>query len=152
MSIGEASDLIIKISILGENSKVYLLDMGKPKNLYEIAFNLVKFNGLSIKNKNNPTGDISIKIIGLSKGEKLHEKLITVSDSLTTYDIGNYYLILPQSQSSDLYISHYNSLNLNLLKVEENFTYDSGKNSIFLSDLEIRNLIKLNIKDDFEPI
>ena len=91
-------------------------------------------------------------IIGLRPGEKLHEKLITVSDSLTTYDIGNYYLILPQSQSSDLYISHYNSLNLNLLKVEENFTYDSGKNSIFLSDLEIRNLIKLNIKDDFEPI
>tara|TARA_Y100001978_G_scaffold203302_1_gene228124 strand:- start:3079 stop:4101 length:1023 start_codon:yes stop_codon:yes gene_type:complete len=91
-------------------------------------------------------------IIGLRPGEKLHEKLITVSDSLTTYDIGNYYLILPQSQSSDLYISHYNLLNLNLLKVEENFTYDSGKNSIFLSDLEIRNLIKLNIKDDFEPI
>ena len=75
MSIGEASDLIIKISILGENSKVYLLDMGNPKNLYEIAFNLVKFNGLSVKNKNNPTGDIIIKIIGLSKGEKLHEKL-----------------------------------------------------------------------------
>ena len=49
MSIREASDLIIKASIFGENSKTYVLDMGEPKNIYNLAFNLIKFNGLSLK-------------------------------------------------------------------------------------------------------
>ncbi len=91
-------------------------------------------------------------LIGLRPGEKLHEKLITISDSLTTYDIGNYYLILPYSLSSELYTSHYKSLNYKLEKVDENFSYDSGQNSVFLSDTEIRNLIKSNIDYDFQPI
>jgi FlaA1/EpsC-like NDP-sugar epimerase len=75
MSISEACELIIKISIFGDNSGIYLLDMGKPINIYDMTYKLVKFNGLSIKNKKNPSGDIIIKYTGLSKGEKLHEKL-----------------------------------------------------------------------------
>lgn len=75
MSISEACDLIIKISTFGSNSGIYLLDMGKPINIYEMAYKLVKLNGLSIKDKKNPNGDIEIKNIGLKKGEKLHEKL-----------------------------------------------------------------------------
>ena len=84
MSIREASDLIIKASIFGENSKTYVLDMGEPKNIYNLAFNLIKFNGLSLKNKSNPTGDIEIKIVGLKKGEKLHEKLADHNNLLPT--------------------------------------------------------------------
>jgi len=49
--------------------------MGEPINIYELTYKLVKFNGLSIKNKTNPFGDIEIKYVGLKKGEKLHEKL-----------------------------------------------------------------------------
>ena len=75
MSIREASGLIIKASIFGSNSKIYVLDMGEPINIYTLAYNMIKFNGLSLKDKNNIHGDISIKIIGLRKGEKLHEKL-----------------------------------------------------------------------------
>lgn len=75
MSINEACDLILKISIFGKNSEIYLLDMGEPINIYELTYKLVKFNGLSIKNKTNPFGDIEIKYVGLKKGEKLHEKL-----------------------------------------------------------------------------
>lgn len=75
MSIREASGLIIKASIFGSNSKTYVLDMGEPINIYTLAYNMIKFNGLSLKDKNNIHGDISIKIIGLRKGEKLHEKL-----------------------------------------------------------------------------
>jgi FlaA1/EpsC-like NDP-sugar epimerase len=51
MSIREASDLIIKASIIGSNSKIYVLDMGEPINIYELAYNLIKFNGLSLRNK-----------------------------------------------------------------------------------------------------
>ena len=87
MSIREASDLIIKASIIGINSKIYVLDMGSPINIYNLACNLIKFNGLSIKNKNNPSGDIKIRFVGLSKGEKLHEKLSNKNKLIKTgYD------------------------------------------------------------------
>lgn len=75
MSINEACDLILKISIFGKNSGIYLLDMGEPINIYDLTYKLIKFNGLSIKNKKNPYGDIEIQYTGLKKGEKLHEKL-----------------------------------------------------------------------------
>ncbi len=75
MSISEACELIIKISIFGMNSGIYLLDMGKPINIYEMTYKLIKLNGLSVKNKKNPSGDIEIKYTGLKKGEKLHETL-----------------------------------------------------------------------------
>ena len=75
MSINEACELIIKISVFGKNSEIYLLDMGKPINIYDMTYKLIKFNGLSVKNKQNPNGDIVIKYTGLNKGEKLHEKL-----------------------------------------------------------------------------
>jgi FlaA1/EpsC-like NDP-sugar epimerase len=75
MSISEACELIIKISIFGSNSGIYLLDMGKPINIYDMTYKLIKFNGLSIKTKKNLSGDIIIKYTGLNKGEKLHEKL-----------------------------------------------------------------------------
>ena len=75
MSISEACELIIKISVLGTNSGIYLLDMGRPINIYELTYKLIKFNGLSVRNKQNPNGDIQINFVGLKKGEKLHEKL-----------------------------------------------------------------------------
>tara|TARA_B100001250_G_C19816656_1_gene798796 strand:- start:3855 stop:5396 length:1542 start_codon:yes stop_codon:yes gene_type:complete len=75
MSIKEAADLIIKVSEIGINSKIYILDMGEPRNINEIAKLMIRMNGLTIKNKSNPSGDIPIKFIGLKKGEKLHEKL-----------------------------------------------------------------------------
>lgn len=75
MSINEAADLIIKVSEIGINSKIYILDMGEPLNINEIAKLMIRMNGLTIKNKHNLNGDIPINYIGLSKGEKLHEKL-----------------------------------------------------------------------------
>lgn len=75
MSINEACELIIKISIFGNNSGIYLLDMGKPINIFDMTYKLIKFNGLSVRDKKNPNGDIMIQFTGLKKGEKLHEKL-----------------------------------------------------------------------------
>jgi FlaA1/EpsC-like NDP-sugar epimerase len=75
MSIREASNLIIKASVVGLNSKTYVLDMGVPINIYYLAYKLIKFNGLSLKTKKNIQGSIAIKVVGLKKGEKLHEKL-----------------------------------------------------------------------------
>ena len=49
--------------------------MGKPINIYELTYKLIKLNGLSVRNKQNPNGDIQINFVGLKRGEKLHEKL-----------------------------------------------------------------------------
>lgn len=75
MSIYEASQLVIWTSLNIEKNATYLLDMGKPINIYDIAKKMIVLADLAIKNSENPKGDIEIKIIGLSNGEKLHEEL-----------------------------------------------------------------------------
>lgn len=114
MSINEACELIVKISIFGNNSGIYLLDMGKPINIFDMTYKLIKFNGLSIKNRENPNGDIVIQFTGLKKGEKLHEKL-TYSKFLrkTKYDK---IMICDEKKVNKLYISEVENLLENLSK------------------------------------
>ena len=85
-------------------------------------------------------------IIGVRPGEKIHEEMITESDSFSTYDLGKYYVILPQLPQFNLneFISHFAAQ-----KVKENFSYDSGKNEDMLSVDEIRSLIKKNVDPNF---
>jgi UDP-N-acetylglucosamine 4,6-dehydratase (inverting) len=78
------------------------------------------------------------KIIGIRPGEKIHEEMITSSDSHTTYDLGKYYVILPQVPNWDIKAYIYSN---NAKKVEEGFSYNSNENKDFLSVEEIRNLI-----------
>ena len=76
MTIGEAVQLVIMSSYLNkEGIKIYALNMGDQLNIYEIAKKIIKLSGKTIKNKNNPYGDIKIKIIGLKRGEKETEEL-----------------------------------------------------------------------------
>ena len=89
-----------------------------------------------------------INFIGVRPGEKIHEEMITESDSDTTYDIGDYYIILP-SKNEEI-IRKYKKFNIK--KVYANFSYNSGDNKKFLTIQEIRKLIKNNISKDFEPI
>ena len=107
MSIKEACDLIIKTSIIGKNSGIYMLDMGNPVNIYDLTYKLIKFNGLSIKSKQNPHGDIEIKFTGLNKGEKLHEKLSYNSNLINT----NYKKIMLCNEKNDF--------ELNLSKIDD---------------------------------
>jgi len=85
-------------------------------------------------------------IIGIRPGEKIHEEMITESDSFTTYDLGKYYVILPQLPLFDTrdFISYFSAQ-----KVKENFSYDSGKNKDILTIAEIRKLIKANVDSNF---
>tara|TARA_Y100001968_G_C19449738_1_gene767704 strand:- start:1720 stop:2733 length:1014 start_codon:yes stop_codon:yes gene_type:complete len=88
-----------------------------------------------------------LEIVGIRSGEKIHEEMITVSDSNNTYDIGNYYSIIP-SYSINLHGVYKQK---GYKKVKENFSYNSGTNEDFLSISEIRDLIKLHIDKDFNP-
>jgi UDP-N-acetylglucosamine 4,6-dehydratase (inverting) len=86
------------------------------------------------------------KIIGIRAGEKIHEEMITEADAYTTYDLGKYFAILPQTPIFNLedFIAYFKAK-----PVEEGFRYNSGKNPEFLSVEDIRNLIRQHLYPDF---
>ena len=85
---------------------------------------------------------------GVRPGEKIHEEMITSSDSYTSYDTGKFFIILP---SNNLKIIQKVKKIYKLKKVKENFSYNSGSNKKFLKIIEIRKLIKENIDSKFKP-
>jgi len=86
------------------------------------------------------------EIVGIRPGEKVHEEMITSSDSFSTYDLGKYYAILPQVPNFILkdYIKHFNAK-----PVAKGFQYNSGANKEFIGVDEIRKLIKENLDPNF---
>ena len=84
MTIEEAAQLVIQASQIAKGNEVFLLDMGEQVKITEVAKQLIRINGLSVKDKNNPSGDIEIKYIGLRPGEKLREELLIDSESKST--------------------------------------------------------------------
>ncbi len=86
------------------------------------------------------------KIIGIRPGEKVHEEMITSSDSFSTYDLGKYYAILPQVTSWNL--QEYTKV-FNAKPVTIGFQYNSGENTDWVGVEEIRSLIKMYVDKDF---
>ena len=84
MTIPEAVELVIKSFELAEGGDLFLLDMGKPIKVYDLAQRIIRLSGFSIKDNLNPKGDIEIKISGLREGEKLYEELLVDSKALKT--------------------------------------------------------------------
>jgi UDP-N-acetylglucosamine 4,6-dehydratase (inverting) len=86
------------------------------------------------------------EVIGIRPGEKVHEEMITSSDSFTTYDLGPYYVILPQTPAWGLndFIKHFNAK-----KVAEGFNYNSGQNTEWINITQIRSLIKEHLDPGF---
>ena len=90
---------------------------------------------------------------GTRPGEKIHEEMITSSDSINTFDFGEYYVIIPEEFSGIVKNTRktYLEEGLKLKKVEDNFSYSSGNNPDFLDIDSIRTLIINNIDKDFIP-
>ena len=84
MSIEEAAQLVLQASVLSKGGDVFLLDMGKPVKIIDLAKEMIRLSGLKIKDKNNPNGDIEISISGLRSGEKLYEELLINAKSENT--------------------------------------------------------------------
>ena len=76
MSIPEAAELVIQAGAMGEGGDVFVLDMGEPVKILELARRLINLSGLEIKDESNPEGDIEIIFTGLRSGEKLYEELL----------------------------------------------------------------------------
>ncbi|HEA3130029.1 TPA: polysaccharide biosynthesis protein [Aeromonas hydrophila] len=76
MTIPEAAQLVIQAGAMGCGGDVFVLDMGQPVKIIELAHRMIRLSGLSLKNEKNPAGDIEVKITGLRPGEKLYEELL----------------------------------------------------------------------------
>ncbi len=76
MSIPEAAELVIQAGAMGEDGDVFVLDMGEPVKILEIAKRLINLSGMEIIDADNPEGDIEIEFTGLRPGEKLYEELL----------------------------------------------------------------------------
>jgi len=76
MTISEAVELVIQAGAMAKGGDVFLLDMGEPIRIYDLAVKMIKLSGLVVIDENNPKGDIEIKYTGLRPGEKLFEELL----------------------------------------------------------------------------
>ncbi len=76
MSIPEAAELVIQAGAMGEGGDLFVLDMGQPVKIIELAKRLIKLSGLEIIDEETSQGDIEIKFTGLKPGEKLYEELL----------------------------------------------------------------------------
>jgi FlaA1/EpsC-like NDP-sugar epimerase len=76
MSVPEATQLVLQASAMGRGAEIFLLDMGEPIKIVDLAMNMIRLNGLK------PGEDIEIRFTGLRHGERLHEELITGNERL----------------------------------------------------------------------
>ncbi|WP_448546976.1 polysaccharide biosynthesis protein [Thalassotalea fusca] len=76
MTIPEAAQLVIQAGALGKGGDVFVLDMGKPVKIVDLAYKMTHLMGYSVKDETNPDGDIAIEYTGLRPGEKLYEELL----------------------------------------------------------------------------
>ena len=84
MTIPEAVELVIQASAMGKGGDVFVLDMGKPIRINDLAIKMIQLSGLQVRDKDNPDGDIEIKFIGLRPGEKLFEELLVGDNTQET--------------------------------------------------------------------
>jgi FlaA1/EpsC-like NDP-sugar epimerase len=84
MSIPEATQLVLQASAMAEHGEVFVLDMGEPIRIAELARNMISLSGMTVQDEDNPNGDIEIAYVGLRPGEKLYEELFVGEQALDT--------------------------------------------------------------------
>lgn len=85
MTIPEAAQLVIQAGAMGTGGDVFVLDMGAPVKIIDLAYNMTHLMGLTVKDEKNPEGDIEIKFSGLRPGEKLYEELLIDDHAKKTF-------------------------------------------------------------------
>lgn len=84
MTIPEAAELVIQAGAMAEGGEVYLLDMGEPVRIMDLARTMIRLSGRSVRDRDNPEGDVEIVETGLRPGEKLYEELLIGAEALPT--------------------------------------------------------------------
>ena len=81
MSTEEAVGLVLQAGSLSDGGEIFLLDMGGPVKIMDLAYEMVQLSGYSVRDLDNPDGDIEIITTGLRPGEKLYEELLIDKNS-----------------------------------------------------------------------
>lgn len=84
MTIPEAAQLVLQAGAMGEGGDVFVLDMGKPVKIVDLARRMIRLSGLTVKDDTHASGDIEIQVVGLRPGEKLYEELLIGDNPETT--------------------------------------------------------------------
>ncbi|RNF92511.1 polysaccharide biosynthesis protein [Pseudomonas putida] len=84
MTIPEAAQLVIQAGSMGKGGDVFVLDMGEPVKIVELAEKMIHLSGFSVRSERNPMGDIAIEFTGLRPGEKLYEELLIGDNVIAT--------------------------------------------------------------------
>ena len=126
MTIPEASQLVIQAGALGQGGDVFVLDMGEPIRIVDLAKRMIHLSGLEVKNEDSPDGEIEIKFTGLRPGEKLYEELL-IGENVTE-------TIHPRIMRAEEHVIEWNELEQLLASLELAY-----KNDDFA---QIRNLLK----------
>jgi FlaA1/EpsC-like NDP-sugar epimerase len=84
MTIREAAELVLQASAMAAGGELFVLDMGTPVRIGDLARNMIELSGLTVKTKDDPAGDVEIQEIGLRPGEKLYEELLIGDNPVAT--------------------------------------------------------------------
>lgn len=84
MTIPEAAQLVIQAGAMASGGDVFVLDMGEPVRIVDLARNMIELSGLNVRDRDNPFGDIELRVVGLRPGEKLYEELLIEDAPLAT--------------------------------------------------------------------
>ena len=84
MTLPEAAQLVLQASAMARGGELFVLDMGEPVRVGELARNMIELSGLTVRSQDNPAGDVEIVEVGLRPGEKLFEELLIGDDPAST--------------------------------------------------------------------
>jgi FlaA1/EpsC-like NDP-sugar epimerase len=84
MSIPEATQLVLQASAMARDGEVFVLDMGEPLKIADLARQMIRLSGMTVRDEDNPNGDVAISYVGLRPGEKLYEELFVGEETLPT--------------------------------------------------------------------
>ena len=119
MTIPEAVELVIQAGAMAKGGDVFVLDMGEPVSIIELAHNLIHLCGLTVREGENPNGDIAIEFSGLRPGEKLYEELL-VGDNV----VGTVHPMIMRAEEQMIHWKHLSSVVNNLEKACREFDYE----------------------------
>ena len=134
MTLQEASQLVIQAGAMGECGDIFLLDMGEPIKVLDLARDMIQLSGKSVLDQNNPEGEIEIQFTGLRPGEKLYEELLISSESEPT-------------EHEKIFIAKDSYLSWNII---ENYLKELEEASSIGDDEHIKKIF-LNSVDGFNP-
>ena len=116
MTVEESVNLILHACLMAKGGEIFLLDMGGPIKLIDLAKFMIQFSGKTEKTKG--IGDIEIKIIGLRKGEKLYEELLVDNNSKNS-DINHIFQSIEEEISQKEFLNLYNNIKMSYIKKDK---------------------------------